>query len=77
MMRDFLRTLLAFLIVVSALVVAYFGVDLLGTLITGLGMPPSAVFFLMGVVAGGYAQKIGRLFADFIEAVWERLYKVV
>lgn len=77
MMRDFLRTLLAFLIVVSTLVVAYFGVDLLGTLITGFGIPSSVVFFLMGMAAGGYAQKIGRLFVDFIEAVWERLYKVV
>jgi len=77
MMRDFLRTLLAFLIVVSVLIMACLGANLLGTLITGFGIPSSVVFFLMGMAAGGYAQKIGRLFVDFIEAVWERLYKVV
>ena len=53
--------------------------DFLRTLffITDLGVPSAMVFFLMGMAAGGYAQIIGRLFADFIEAVWERLYKVV
>ena len=77
MMRDFLRTILAFLIVMSILITIGFGVYLLGIFITGLGVPSVMVFFLMGMAAGGYAQIIGRLFADFIEAVWERLYKVV
>jgi phage-related protein len=77
MMRDFLRTLLAFLIIVSILTMISFGINLLGVFIAELGIPSTVVFFLMGMAAGGYAQRIGRLFADFIEAVWERLYKVV
>ena len=75
-MREFLRTLLAFLIVAGTLVGIATGVDFIATWISGFGLPSKTTFFLFGLAAGVYAKDIGGLISNFAEAVWQRVLKI-
>jgi hypothetical protein len=77
MWREFLRTLIAFLIIAGTLVGVAFGIDIFASWVSHLGLPEKTVFFLFGAAAGMYAKDIGRLLATFTEAVWQKLLKIM
>ena len=70
MWREFFRTVLAFLIVASALVAVATTIDFFATWVSSLGLPVKTTFFLFGLAAGAYAKDIGSLIGRFAELVW-------
>ena len=77
MWREFLRTLLAFLVVASVLVAVATGIDFFATWVSGFGLPVKTTFFLFGLAAGAYAKDIGNLIGRFAELVWEKILKLM
>jgi hypothetical protein len=75
-MRDFLRTMLAFLIVAGTLVAIATGIDFIATWTSGFGLPIKTTFFLFGMAAGLYAKDVGGYIGNFAEAVWQRILKL-
>ena len=77
MWREFLRTLLAFLIIAATLITVALGIDWLAIWVSGLGLPIKTTFFLFGLSAGIYAKDIGGLISKFAETVWEKILKLI
>ena len=77
MWKEFLRTLLAFLIVSGTLVGIAFGVNLLATWVSGFGLPEKTTFFLFGLTAGVYIKEISLLIAGFADSVWQRIFNLI
>jgi len=75
-MREFLRTLLAFLVVAGTLVAIATGIDFIATWVSSFGLPLKTTFFLFGLAAGIYVKDIGRLISNFAEAVWQRVLRL-
>lgn len=75
-MREFLGTMLAFLIVAGTLVAIATGIDFAATWASKFGLPVKTTFFLFGVATGIYVKDIGGWICDFAEAVWQRILKL-
>ena len=72
-MRDFLATIISLFVIFATvwggIVILVLGVDAL----TSIGMPPGVLYFTAGAIFARLYKQIGTWFANYCDAVWEKL----
>lgn len=77
LLREFIRTLLAFLVVAAVLLLIAFVINLAAMTVSSFGLPDTTTFFIFGMSVGIYIKNIGTLITKFAEKVWQKTLRIM